>query len=199
MNAKETKEMLADKAEVYKRNITPILTQAQELYIADAEGLNNATILLSRLNKINDAITTEKEKITKPLNQALRVERERWKLVEVMYESTIGLVKTKIGSYYEELEVKLLEDEKKVAKGLEDGTITDCEAMQVLHNIDKTIETVEGSITFVKIKKFEVMDLTMLPYEYLLADEAMIREAMNEGKELPGVRYYEEQTIRNNR
>ncbi len=71
--------------------------------------------------------------------------------------------------------------------------------MDELGNVDEKVESGEGSVTFVEVQKFEVVDIKKLPDEYKLPDEVKIRKAMREGVELPGVGYWTEKSVRNTR
>ena len=190
--------------ETYTQDLTPIVIQAESLTIDTKEDLYRATDVLSKLNKFNDRITEEKAKITKPLNQALKVERARWKPLETKYEVAIDLVKHKMGVYYENSTKETNKVEDQIAEQLEKGQISQEEALEMLKGVegtDKSVASDSGTATFVKVKKFEVMDLVMLVNstgdKYVLPNEVAIRQAMKEGVELKGVRYYEEQSIRN--
>ena len=190
--------------ETYTQDLTPIVIQAESLTIDTKEDLYRATDVLSKLNKFNDRITEEKAKITKPLNQALKVERARWKPLETKYEVAIDLVKYKMGVYYENSTKETNKVEDQIAEQLEKGQISQEEALEMLKGVegtDKSVASDSGTATFVKVKKFEVMDLVMLVNstgdKYVLPNEVAIRQAMKEGVELKGVRYYEEQSIRN--
>lgn len=186
------------------KQLDKYLVEARELKIATPEDVKNATTFLSTLNKFNDKITSEKEKVTKPLNQALKAERERWKPLETKLEVAIALVRRGLTDYQTKAVAAQRVAEKKIVDrvGEGKGKITPETAIRKLDEVatpDQTVATEAGAVQFRAVKKFEVMDLTMLPIEYHLADETKIREAMKQGNELPGVRYYEEQVPYNTR
>jgi hypothetical protein len=52
-----------------------------------------------------------------------------------------------------------------------------------------TVSAASGAIKFVSVRVFEVMDLSLVPLDYHLANEVAIRKAMIAGIELPGVKY----------
>lgn len=183
---------------VIEKEISPIVAQARDLEITDEESKEAATVILSTLNKRNDRITEEKEKITKPLNQALKVERARWKPVETILEEGISIIRTKLTRYQTEAARKAQEEAAKIASRVGEGRghLSAERAVAKIAAIDApshTTETDQGAIRFKTVKKFEVMDMTLLPIEFHLADETGIRTAMRNGTELPGVRYFTEQ------
>lgn len=186
------------------KQVAPIVLQATELEIIDAASMTQATEMLSVLNKKNDQITDEKEKITKPLNQALKVERSRWKPLETTLEEAIGIVRRKMSAYQTEAKrIADIEAAKIAARvGEGRGKLTPETAVRKLGEIDAPAATVAsdaGSVAFRTVKHFEVMDFSALPDNYKLADESAIRTAMKQGVEVPGVRYYETQEPVNSR
>jgi hypothetical protein len=182
----------------------PIVEKATTLEITTKEEMLEATDILSKLNIFCDNITEEKEKITKPLNQALKAERARWKPLEEQYEAAIASIRAKMGKYQTE-EIKRQADEAKAIadrRGEGKGYLkveTAVRQIAEIEKVEKKVTTDAGSVSFKAIKMFEVMDVTMLPKEYILPDETAIRQAMKEGKELAGVRYWVEQVPVNNR
>lgn len=158
--------------------------------------------MLSQLNKFSDNLTIEKEKLTKPINTALKEIRSRYKPVELMLEEGIVCLKKKMGQYQTVMLKAQQEAEAKIAKRVENGTLKVETAIKKIGEIDAPeakVATDDGSVSFRAVRKFEVVDISLIPIEYHLADEVAIRKAMLANIELPGVRYYEEQQITNRR
>ena len=193
---------MAEKTEksvaLFEQKVSPIFEQAQALEIVDEKGQAEAAELLSHLNKNLDAVTKEKEKVTKPLNEALKAERGRWKPLENFLEEGIAIVRRKMGTYQTEATRKAQEEAAKIAARVGDGkgklkVETAVRKMDEIETPAQAVVAESGMVKFRTVKKFEVMDVTMLPIEYVLPNEPAIRAAMTKGQELPGVRYYEEQ------
>ena len=61
----------------------------------------------------------------------------------------------------------------------------------------KTIRTAEGKATMVATWKYEITDRNQVPDEYLMVNDSAIKQAIKSGiKNIPGVRIYEDHTIR---
>ena len=60
---------------IIQKSLSPLAAEAKTLKIKDLGSLKMATEILSKLNKLNDRIREEKERVTKPLNEALKAER----------------------------------------------------------------------------------------------------------------------------
>ena len=183
---------------VIEKRAHPLVVKAESFAIKTADDMKEATSLLSDLNKIGDSIQAEKDKVMKPLNQAIKAERARWKPIETLFDSGISALRRTMGAYQNE--AKRIADEKKdkIAARVGDGkgklrAETALAQMDEVKRPDQTVSTDEGTVKFRTAKKFEVMDITLLPIEYHLANEVAIKQQMQAGIELPGVRYYEEQ------
>ena len=106
---------------------------------------------------------------------------------------------------YQTDEMKRVADEKSKIEnriGEGKGKIGFETAVKKIENIEKPEQNVNvsnGSVGFVKTRKFLVENVSLLPVEYVLPNEVLIRNAMKTGIELPGVRYYDEMVPRNTR
>ena len=56
-----------------KKEVSPIVKQVEELKIKSSADLVKATGILSKLNKYNDELIEDMEKLTKPINASLKV------------------------------------------------------------------------------------------------------------------------------
>lgn len=188
--------MTTNTLKLIEKSAVPLAEKAFKYQIKTKEDLTGAVKLLSDMNVILDRITTEKEKVTKPLNEALKQERNRWKPIESTYERAIASVRTAMTAFQTAAIKKQKEDEAKIAGKVASGKLrmeTGVRKMNELDAPETTVVSDSGMVKFRTEKKFEVVDVTKLPKEYILANETAIRAAMKEGKELSGVRYFEEQ------
>ena len=188
--------------ELIKKELQPIVNESLQLKVKSHGDLLVATDLLSRLNQISDRIEEEKQKVLGPLNKARTAEIARWKPVLGFYEDAINYLRDQMSGYQTKLVTEQKKQEQAIADKLSAGTIDLDKAVKAIEKIktpDSNIATTSGDVQFVTVKKFEVMDVTMLPVDYLLPNETAIREALKVGKQLPGVRYWEEQQPRNYR
>jgi len=185
-----------------KKEISPIVNKVGLLVIKNSKDMSGATAILSQLNKFLDKLTEEKEKLTKPINTALKEIRTRYKPVEDEISIAISTLKIKMVDYQTEAKKQSDLETTKIADKMLSGKMKMETAMKKMSEIDapdSKVKTEDGSVSFREVKKFEVMDMSMLPIEYILPNETLIRKAMLEGVEIPGVRYYQEQAIINRR
>ena len=169
-----------------------------ELSITNDSELAFATKALSGIKSFLKEVTAKEKEITKPLNEALKNARALFAPFKDSAKEAETLVKKKMIVYQNELEKKRREAEEKEAAKVEKGSIKPETAVRHLEEVAKPethVKEGSASVTFKKVKDFEVEDVSKLPVEYLLANEVAIRKAMREGVELEGVRYFEKDVI----
>lgn len=169
-----------------------LIKQAISIKIANAKDMTEATSLLSKCNKFLDAVVAEKEKITQPMNAALKEVRDRYKPTEKVLEEAIDAIRSEM-SIYQTAEMKRIkEEEAKIAERVKPGkgNLSAETALKKMEEIEKSAEdkivTDDGKLSFRADYVVKIMDITFIPYEYLLPNEKMIKEALKEGKEVPG-------------
>lgn len=181
-----------------QKKIVTVAEQVERFEIKVQEDMTKAVTLLSQLNKYADSVKEKKDLLTKPLNTALKAARAIFAPVEETYEGAIEMLREKMSRYQtEQVRIKK-EKEDAIARRVKEGkgnlTVdTAVKKMSELKVVKKEVATDAGLVQFREVKRFEVMDITLLPIEYHLADEVMIAKLMKEGKEVAGVRYYTEQ------
>lgn len=172
------------------------------LSIKNPEDMTKAVSILSVLNKALDHLTEEKEKMTKPINVTLKEIRARFKPYETKLEAKITEIRGEMIKYQTKQVAIQQKKEADLAQKVAEGKISiekAADKINQLPGIATKTETDNGSVKFKPVKCFEISDISALPLEYHLANEVKIRAAMNEGKELPGVKYWVEQRPYNSR
>lgn len=193
-----------DNLEIVTKEVSPVVEQATALIIATGEDMTLATETLSKLNALNDRVVEDREKITKPLNAALKEVRAKYKPIESQLEEAIGIVRGKMSKYQTAALKAKSDEEARISARIGEGRgklkiETAVAQIEAIETPEAKVETEAGAVVFIPTKKFEIVSLAELPIEYHVADEIAIRKKMKEGVELPGVRYWIEQVPRNNR
>lgn len=187
-----------------KNKIAAVAREVDTLEIKNDKDLEKAVVVLSQMNKYKDQVQEKRETITKPLNEALKNARAMFNPLEALYEGSIELLRKKMTVFQTEAVKVRKEAELKIAERVKAGTgnlsvETAIKKIDELKVVEKEIATEAGLVSFVEVKKFEVIDIKLLPIEFHLPNEIEIKKVMKEGKELPGVRYFTEQMPRNYR
>lgn len=181
-----------------KARATKMQSVVNALIIRDTNGLEQATKIRSGIKAVAKEIDEKKKEITAPLNLALKNVRALFAPLEVACEEAFRSVDVKVLVYNREIEKTRAEEEAKLAVRVEKGTLkveTAAKKLEVVPEAQRRVVTEKGKITIIKIKKFKVVDLAKLPIEYLLPNEPEIRRAMHVGTELPGVEYWQEDSV----
>lgn len=184
---------------VFEKEIDPIASEAEVLTIVTQEDMAGAVTLLSNLNRSLDKITEEKEKVTKPLNEALKAERGRWKPFETKLESAISTIRSKMSSYQTESARLAKIEEEKIAARIAPGKgnlsmETATKKIDEIERADKSVATDAGLVKFRTDKKLKITDALIIPREYLVVDEKAVFEALKKGAAIPGAEIEEVQT-----
>lgn len=172
--------------------------------IASPSDMERATTTLSILNKCNDRVKKEKKVVIDPLEALIDIEEARWKDVQTLLKGHISSLKAMVNEYQTNAINAKLEAETKLVERIGEGKgkiklETAVRKIDELETVEKKVETAVGTLTFRPHKMCEVISINDLPIEYHLSDDVAIRKAMNEGVELPGVRYWTEQRSTNRR
>lgn len=186
------------------KEIQPLANKAENLEIIDSASLKEVTSLLSRLNKLNDAVDEERSKVLKPLLEATKQERLRWKPAEQYYQTAIEAIRSKMTIYQTQAIKAKQEAEHSIVSRIAPGKgnlslDTAVKRIESLPTIEKVISTDEGSVTFVETKILKVTDLSIIPEEYWHINEKELLADLKKGMTIPGVELDTIQTLRNTR
>ncbi len=182
---------------VYENQINPITQKATELEIVNPAQMAEGVELLSHLNRSLDKITTEKERVTKPLNEALKAERSRWKPLETVLEGAIAAVRTKMTAYQTHAALEAEKEAKRIADRVARGTMkveTGLAKLDALERADDVINTGVGTVKFRTSKILKILDESLIPDEYWLMNYNKLLTDLKAGKVIPGATTEEIQT-----
>lgn len=187
-----------------ENQIQPIIKQAQAITISDKQSMEEATVVLSLINKKLDEITEDKEKLTKPLNTALKEIRDRYRPWETQLTAQKDIIRTAMGQYQLEAtkraELEAQEIADRIAPGK--GNLSMETALERLAGIDtpdaKTT-TDFGSVSFRKDKVLKVLDITKIPQEYFDLNESRLTKDLKAKITVPGATLEDKLTPVNSR
>lgn len=174
------------------KEIQPLAFKAQSLEINNPESLKEATSILSRLNKLNDSVDEERSKVLRPLLEATKAERARWKPAEEYYKSAIEAIRLKMTQYQTNLVQENKAKEEAIASRIGEGKgsykfETAVRKIENLPTIEKETATEEGLVQFREKKQLKVTDITLIPDLYWRINEELILNDLKNGLPVPGV------------
>ena len=170
--------------------------------IKSPEDMQSAVAQLSELNTTLDSLTDNKELLTKPINEALKEIRWRYKPFEAHLEGAISYLRTAMTTYQTAQRKIELEKEAKIVARLEKGTLKVETAVSKLENLDRVDTKVvsdNGSVTFKTVTKWRVHNMDVVPNSFLIVNEVAINTAMRQGITVLGIEYYTEEQVVNKR
>lgn len=193
-----------DDVKVLEKEIIPFIKKSESLKIKTPDDMAVAAETLSNINKYADAVKKKQESLTKPLNEALKNIRAMFAPLKDSLDDAILKIRGAMTTYQTESKRIADNEAAKIAArvGEGKGKISVDTAVKKMSEIDKPKNTVtveNGQIKFKTVQKFEIIDVSLLPKEYILPDEVKIRAVMKIGTQLPGVRYFSEEIPVNSR
>ena len=181
-----------------KGQVSKLENAASALIIASQDDYAAAVDLVAQLKDRFLKIKTLKEAITKPANEILRNTRAMFAQVEAQHANAEVIIKTKLLDYKRQVDTAAREAEAKIASKVEAGRMRLDTAETKIDAIERVETTTRGKIGEVqvrKIKKVRIVDAALLPREYLMPNEPLIRVDAIKGKIIPGVIVVEEEII----
>ena len=126
--------------------------------------LDNANRNIDKINKIQKEIKEKKERITKPLNEALKNVRELFRPIEDDLDNYKAELKRGISIYLDKLEEQKKEREYEALKELENGG--------ELNKVTKKLENTNEAISQVRTRtgKRLKIDISKLSKEFMIPD-----------------------------
>ena len=183
--------------EVYKAKINEVISKATSLLTITSPE-ENATVIESKaaLKRLGKEVKTEKEKATKPINEALKKVREWWAPLELSISKEEDRVDGMLLTYKHKVEAENRLKEEKIAARVERGTLkleTAERKLESLEQVQKTNHTQIGDVQFRQVPKMRVVDENLIPDKYWVIDLVSLRRDVVAGMVVPGAeKYYEE-------
>lgn len=148
--------------------------------IITKDDLEQASALRSKLKSELTKITTEKDKVARPLLDAIAAERARFAPFIKKYEGAIDTI-SKMMTMYQTEQMKLQE---KVTAKVESGYIKPETAIKKLADIE--VGERVGDTSFRKNRVLKVLDITKIPHKYFVLNDKMLLDDLKTGIEVPG-------------
>ena len=102
----------------------------------------------------------------------------------------------KMRVYRQQIETKRLEEQTRLdaeAQARQETSLIPEVIAPIVPAQSKSVHTETGKITFIKIRRWELEDISKVPLEYLKLDDAKITAVIKAGGNIPGIRpWFEE-------
>jgi len=187
-----TLKTLEPQIDTLKDQEVKMLTALSGLKITNQEDYDQATLLGKKVSAYIKSIDEKEKAITKPINDSLKSIRDLFRPFKVTAEAKKEEMKSAMLAFLKIEEVKKKALEEKIVARVEKGTMREDTAVNKLANIEALITT----STTTSVLKITVTNIKDIPEEYLIVNEAKIKEAFRAGTIIAGVSCEYETSIR---
>jgi len=184
--------------------------KAKNMIVASDEDMKAATDLMAVIKISEKNLEEQRKFLVKPLNDHVKNINDRFKLYSVPLQRATTILKNKVLAYRQELERKRREEEARLqaeARAEQERLAALAEANELpppppiimrapATEVPKAARSIIGSAAFSKEWKFEIVNESLIPREYMSPDEKKIRAVIKAGiREIPGIRIYQEDSM----
>jgi len=171
-----------------EKQASPITRKVTSLVINSQESFDQAGEMIKTLKEIDRKAVEEEKKITDPLTQALQAAKTHFKPFHDHVKLIEADTKAKMLTYVKTMEQKQL-------KALDDFDKGKIKKISTLTSKQEALQVVSSSAQTRQVWSMEVVDASIIPREYLMPDEAKIKEALKAGKKVKGCEWKQVKTI----
>lgn len=161
------------------------------------QDVTQATSTLSTLNAHLKALQTEKEKVTKPLNEALKQERARFKPFEDQLNTLIDTYKSLLTTYATHQDQLQRQQEAKILEDKRTNQTTKINQLATLDQAPTKAQSDTGSVTFTNLTKYRLISTEGVPVSILDLNQPALKAYLKNNPLPKGVEQYEEKSLRN--
>lgn len=168
---------------------TGVVKEAQSLTVSNHEQAEYATEVLSRANKALDVLTTKEDERTRRLKEELEFIKAPYSLPKKQLKAIIADLREKLGKY-QTAHMQVAEKKAEViASKAENEIISPVVAMRQLDKIGvpaPKLAGATGTLTFRPKQTVKIVNRSLIPRKYLVADFDLILADLVADKYVPG-------------
>lgn len=204
MTKTNEKKVESKEVAIIEKKTYPLIEKAKTQEVKNEDDKENATILLSQMNKVVDEITTFEDKIIAPLKEVIKEEQGRWKPYKTVFKEQIDRLRLLLGAYQTQEIKRQRAEEDKVASRVGEGKgyLKPETASRKMDEIEKPaakVVTTAGSLSFRTDKILKITNESLIPDDFWFIDEKKVLEALKAGRMVPGAEIDEVQVPINRR
>jgi hypothetical protein len=193
-------------ADTYRARVASLVTYAQSRVVESREQSESAAADLNLIRQLRKAIDEQRTGQVKPLNDQVKQINDLFKTLTVPLDEADAITSSKIKQYRQAETAKLAEalaieaQKMELARreaALNGGAITvDLTPLVKPDEQPKHIVTGAGTVGVRMIPKFKVVNIALLPAEFLLANEVLLGKQIRAGRRnITGVEIWEEEEL----
>jgi len=180
--------------EVIESQVSKCMVAGQTLVITNQEEYDQALIVGKKVSTLLKMIEEDEKKITKPINDSLKMIRDKYRPFKTQVETVKEDIKNKMTKWFNEEEKKKRIAEERIVARVEKGTLTEATSVAKLVKLQENAPISNGSQTSILVVK--IIDIKLIPEKYLLINESLIKEDYRKGIEISGTECSYEKKVR---
>ena len=174
-----------------------ILTQYKGLEIKDETSFIQAGEILWAIRTFLKKVESMRVFFTKPLHDHMTNINTEFKQISAPLSTLDKQITQKLKDYRQQIEAKRLEEQARLdaeAQARQETSLIPEAIAPIVPAQSKSVHTETGKITFMKVRKWEVEDITLVPPIFMKLDEAKVTATIKAGVDIPGIRTWYEET-----
>lgn len=177
-----------------EKQVSPLLLEADKYVITSVEEVDKASLFLKKVRDTERSLEAKRLEFTAPLNQSLKAINASFKQLKNPLTQARELLTSKILDW-KRAETKKLEKEEARRRKIQESHEErghEIKAPVVLERPEAKI----GNTQTRKVWSFKLVDLSLVPEEYKLLNQTLVRQAIRDGaRAIPGVEIYQEEKL----
>ena len=168
--------------------------RVNSLIVTNEDEMNNAHALGKQIKEYYNQVIATRDDVLKPILESEKKIRGQYKPFEQKCTDAIAIIKSKIKEFKDAEDARKAKELAKIIARVNKGTIRDDTATNKIIAIEESMPDTKGKSA--KIPKYRVLDISLIPKEYLEVNMTMVRESYRNGGNVPGIEQYYETSIR---
>ena len=173
------------------------LLEQGSLEIKDETSFIQAGEILWAIRTFLKKVESMRVFFTKPLHDHMTNINTEFKQISAPLSTLDKQITQKLKDYRQQIETKRLEEQARLdaeAQARQETSLIPEVIAPIVPAQSKSVHTETGKITFMKVRKWEVEDITLVPPIFMKLDEARVTATIKAGVDIPGIRTWYEET-----
>ncbi|MCK4778366.1 MAG: hypothetical protein KAS39_08285 [Actinomycetia bacterium] len=215
-------EITKEEIGIIEKESFTLFTQAEMYDIQTVEDVDNASLFLSQIKKMEKTTEAKRLTFTKPINESLKAINSTFKELTEPLKEAVGVVTGKILTWKKNENARIAKEakearakadaerreaEKKRRKAEEARREAEIEGYPDPEPepkpeplkpviIPKAIENKIGNIQGRKVWTYAIVDITKVPEEFMIVDDLNVKRSIRAGeRNIPGLRIYQDEKL----
>lgn len=175
--------------QVVESKVKNAVKAVEEISIKTDEDLQNAATVLTNVKKLQKWLTGEKEKIVKPMREAMNAARAIFAPLEEQIDGAEKKLKSAMVTYQIKKEAEQKKKEESIAARVEKGQLkeeTAVRKLEAMPEVKNNLQTETGATAFNKKKVVRVVDKEKVPEEFWVIDMVTLRASALTASKIQG-------------